>query len=279
MERLTVHNIQHICCVLCTRVLSNQAVKTVLIEADRLQRLVANSIARSPAGVNLLLIGGFRYRLLDNSQRFSVDIDYHWGGDLEAKQRELLSLCRRVILGQVRRELGYEGSASVRTGPDADSPNAKSIDLRFWKADVHVEIPLELTQIVCLDPPTIRTAGGTVHATPSDADLIESKIIALLNRLFLQHRDLVDVFLYADKLQADSPARVKQKLVQIQLPAQTVMRRLKDLQDNRQYHATAVQKVIDEQMETTVAKQMNAGGGGRTVFDSVLSVLMRVCRP
>lgn len=70
----------------------------------------------------MLLIGGFRYRLLDHSPRFSVDIDYHWGGDLEAKQRELLGLCRRVILGQVRRELGYEGSASARTGPDADSP-------------------------------------------------------------------------------------------------------------------------------------------------------------
>ena len=69
-------------------------------ETDRLQRVVARLVAISPAGVNLLLIGGFRYRLLDNSQRFSVDIDYHWGGDLDAKQQELLALCRRVILGQ-----------------------------------------------------------------------------------------------------------------------------------------------------------------------------------
>ena len=46
-------------------------------ETDRLQRVVARLVATSPAGVNLLLIGGFRYRLLDNSQRFSVDIDYH----------------------------------------------------------------------------------------------------------------------------------------------------------------------------------------------------------
>jgi len=53
-------------------------------------------------------------------------------------------------------------------------------DLRFWKGDLHIEIPLEVTQIVCLDPPTIRTASGTVHPTPSDADLIESKVIAVL---------------------------------------------------------------------------------------------------
>ncbi|HEY5913532.1 MAG TPA: nucleotidyl transferase AbiEii/AbiGii toxin family protein [Verrucomicrobiae bacterium] len=256
-----------------------QTVKTEFREADTLQRVVANLIARSPAGVNLLLIGGFRYRLLDNSQRFSVDIDYHWGGDLEAKQQELLSLCRRVILGQVRRELRYDGSASTRMGPDADSPNAKFIDLRFWRGDMHVEIPVELTQIVCLDPPTIRTAGGTVHATPSDTDLIESKIIAVLNRLFLQHRDLVDVFLYGDKLQPDSSARLDEKLLKMQLLPEIVARRLKDLRENRDYHGTAIQRVIDEQMETSVAQQINAGGGGRTVLDSALSVLMRVCAP
>lgn len=250
-----------------------------LEEADKLQRVVASSIARSPAGVNLLLIGGFRYRLLDKSQRFSVDIVYHWGGDLEAKQRELLSLCRRVILGRIRRELGYQGSASIGTGPDADSPNVKSIEILFWKGEVQVEIPLELTRIVCLDPPTVRTASGTVHATPSDTDLIESKIIAVLNRVFLQHRDLVDVFLYADTLQTDSAARMKKKLTKLRLPAETIRRRLRDLQDNLEYHATAIQKVIDEQMETTGAQQMNAGGGGRMVLDSVLSLLMRVCQP
>jgi hypothetical protein len=254
-------------------------VQTLIQETDKLQRVIARLIATSPAGVNLLLIGGFRYRLLDNSQRFSVDIDYHWGGDLKSKQRELLSLCRRVILGQVRRELAYEGSVSARTGPDADSPSAKFIDLRFWKGDLRVEIPVEITQILCWDPPTIRTASGTVHATPSDADVIESKIIALLNRLFLQHRDLVDMFLFGDRLRPDSPARLKQKLAALPLSPETIAARLKDLEENHEYHATAIQKVIDQQMEATVAQQMNAGGGGRTVLDSALNRLIQVCRP
>jgi Nucleotidyl transferase AbiEii toxin, Type IV TA system len=254
-------------------------VQTRLEETDRLQRAIARLVATSPAGVNLLLIGGFRYRLLDNSQRFSVDIDYHWGGDLEAKQGELLRLCRRLILSQVRRELGYEGSASIRTGPDADSPSAKFIDLRFWKSDMHIEIPLEITRIVCLDPPTIRTAAGTVHATLSDADLIESKVIAVLNRLFLQHRDLVDIFLYRDNLLPDSPARLKGKLASLQLGPETIAARINDLRRHPEYHAVAIQKVIDEQMQATVAEQMNSAGGGRTVLESVLSVLLRVCPP
>ena len=251
--------------------------KSTFQEADRLQRVVARLVATSPAGVNLLLIGGFRYRLLDNSQRFSVDIDYHWGGDLEAKQRELLSLCRRVVLGQVRRELGYEGSASARTGPDADSPSAKFIDLLFWKPGLQLEIPLEITQILCLDPPTIRTAEGTVHATPSDADVTEGKVIAVLNRPFLQHRDLVDIFLYADKLRPDSPARLKRKLARLKLSLTSVASRLRDLQEHREHHAIAIQQVIDQQVEATVARQIKAGGGGRAVLDSALALLRRVC--
>ena len=116
-----------------------------------------------------------------------------------------------------------------------------------------------------------------MHATPSDADVIESKIIAVLNRIFLRHRDLVDVFLYGDKLRPDSPARLKRKLAKLQLRRAAAAARLKDLQEHREYHAKAVQKVINEHMEAAVARQMNAGGGGRTILDSALDSLARVC--
>ena len=182
-----------------------------------------------------------------------------------------------MIVGEIRRELGYEGSVSLGTGPDADSPNARFVDLRFWKGDLTIEIPLEVTRIVCLDPPTIRTAGGTVHPTPSDADLIESKIIAVLNRVFLQHRDLVDIFLYGDKLRPDSAARIERKLTELELPPESFAPRLKDLRENREYHAAAIQKVIEQQVEAMVAQQMNAGGGGRAVLDAALALIGRVC--
>ncbi len=254
-------------------------VRKDLLETDRLQRIIARLVATSPAGIKLLLIGGFRYRLLDGSHRLSVDIDYHWEGNLDDKLAEILSLCRRVILPQVHRELGYEGSAYPRTGPDADSPLARFIDLRFWKAGFSTEIPIEITQITCLDPPTIRTAEGTVHATPSDADMIESKIVAVYNRVFLQHRDLLDLFLYGEKLRPDSHLRLKRKLRGLNLQPSAITERLKDLAENSLYHAKAIQKVIDEQTEAPVAEQLNAGGGGKTVLKSVLELLKRTSQP
>ena len=250
-----------------------------LREADKLQRVVAKLIATGPAGVKLLLIGGFRYRLLDNSQRFSVDIDYHWDGDILQKQQELLTYCKRIVLKEVKRLFGYEGAASSRKGPDAESPNAAFIDLRFWNARRAIEIPIEITRIVRLDPPTIRTANGTVHPTASDADLIEAKILAVLNRLNLQHRDFVDIFLYGDCLRPDSSERMRQKISALGINAEAIRKRLGDLEQNARYHATAIQKVIDTQIEPSVAQQMNFGGGGQTVLAESLKLIKRVCPP
>ncbi len=165
-------------------------------DLEKIQVMAARTVAVNPAGHNLLLIGGFRYRLLDQSARRSMDIDYHWDGSLQEKQGELLRLCRRSLVPQVRRELGYDGTVAIPTGPEAESPNARFVELRFWKmkrAASQVVLPLEITRITCLDPPEIRTAGGIVYPTPSDQDLAEGKIIASLNRVYIEHRDFVDL--------------------------------------------------------------------------------------
>ena len=249
-----------------------------LQEADKLQRAVARLVAASPVGVRLLLIGGFRYRLLDDSQRFSVDIDYHWDGDLDQKQDELQRFCQRVVLNEVKRSSGYEGSASKRTGPDAESQNAAFIDLRFWKPDRSIEIPIEITRIICLDRPTIRTAHGMVYPTPSDADVIEGKVLAILNRVYLQHRDFIDLFLFANTVRSDSADRIGRKISKLALSLESIQKRLADLEHYSDYHAKAIEQVIDTQVETTVAMQLKAGGGGRTVLAESLKLLTGLCR-
>jgi predicted nucleotidyltransferase component of viral defense system len=243
---------------------------------DRIQKLVARIIATSPAGVRLLLIGGFRLRLLDASERFSVDLDYHWDGDLSKKQDELLKLCRRSIIKEVEREFGYQGSASVPTGPEFESSPARFLELRFWKDSETIEVPIEILKILCLDPPIIRTADGTIHATASEADLIESKIIAIFNRTFLQHRDLLDVFLYHAKLRPDSNKRLKQKLKKLHVASEAIQARLRDFENNFPYHAKAIQKIVEEQMGVVAAAQIGAAGGGKTILKDVTQVLGKV---
>jgi predicted nucleotidyltransferase component of viral defense system len=245
-------------------------------QVETLQRLIARTVAMHPTGRNLLLIGGFRYRFLDESVRTSDDIDYHWRGDLGEKQKELVALFTRVLLPEVRRRFGYEGTVGPHTGPDAESPAVRIVDLAFWQEAVpysRIEIPIELTRIVCADPVVVRTVGGTIYPTVSEADMIESKVIAVLNRGELRHRDLVDVFLFQDQLARDSSQRLEAKLQTLGIPRSVVEQRTSDLRRNGAYHARAIQEVIDTQLDLVPVAQINEAGGGKTVLDAVLVVL------
>ena len=93
---------------------------------EAIQKLIVSVIATHPAGHRLCLIGGFRYRLLSQSCRMSVDIDYHWDGNLAAKQAEVATLLTARALPEIQRRFGYDGQVRTTTGPDANSPSVKT---------------------------------------------------------------------------------------------------------------------------------------------------------
>lgn len=247
-------------------------------DVEAIQKVIARYVATHPVGRNLALIGGFRYRFLDASVRTSDDIDYHWAGDIEEKQRELVNSFRRVLLSDVSRLFGYSGRVETRTGLDADSPAVRVVDLSFWKDGVpysRIEIPVEVTHIPCADPIEVRTAGGTIYATPSEGDMIESKVIAILGRITLRHRDIVDIFLFQDRFRSDSAQRLKSKLHTLQINDNDIEKKTRDLQEYSDYHAKAIQEVINTQLDPEAAAQLNDSGGGRMILDTVMRILNR----
>ncbi|MCE5276908.1 MAG: nucleotidyl transferase AbiEii/AbiGii toxin family protein [Planctomycetaceae bacterium] len=241
---------------------------------ETIQRTVAKLLAGSPAGHRLHLIGGFRYRLLDGSPRVSQDIDYAWEGDLDQKQQEIIDLCNRRLLPDIRSRMGYQGSAQAGTGELADAPSLRVVNLAFWRdaPGSRIEIPVEITRVIRLDAPAVRTAGGTVYSTLSDADMIESKVIALLGRPVIEHRDLVDVFLLADHLAADSDTRVTEKLARLGLQSHAAQR-IASLHDSRRYHARSIDAVVAAQIDEPAAANIRCSGGGEMILDAVLGTL------
>jgi hypothetical protein len=95
----------------------------------------------------------------------------------------------------------------------------------------------------------------------------------VFNRLFIQHRDFLDIFLFGDHLSSESPTRLKEKFEKLQVNPATIESRLKDLRQNADYHARAVQAVIDSQLDPVAAGQVNIGGGGQTVFGRALELI------
>lgn len=243
---------------------------------EELQQAIARLLATAPPGHNLRLIGGFRYRLLNQSARLSRDIDYHWEGDIEEKQTELVALFMRRLLPDIKRRLGYEGDARAATGPEAQSPAVRVVELAFWQPAIafsRIEIPVEITRIVCVDQLAVRTVSGVVYPTASDADLIESKIIALLNRPVIEHRDVCDIFLFSSHLAPDAAQRLQVKLAQLSIAPEVVSKRLHQLSEHRDYHLRALEALIADQLDPPAAANLAAAGGAKLVLDTVLDVL------
>ena len=243
---------------------------------ETIQRMVVRLLATTRSGVGLALIGGFRYRFLDRGPRVSRDIDYHWAGDLAAKRSELIAAFKRNLLPEVRRQLGYTGSVAPHAGPDGDSPLVSVVLLAFWKdgeASSRIELPVEITRICCADDLVVKTMDGVAYPTASDQDMIENKIIAVFNRSFLQHRDLLDIFLFANHLAASSPERIDGKLAELGMDRGRMQKRLSDLVAGRSRHSGAIGGLIDTQIEPDTAANLVLGGGGEMVFDRVIEIL------
>lgn len=242
---------------------------------ERLQRMVAALVATHPAGAGLCIVGGFRYRLLDKSARQSVDVDYHWEGDLAAKQQELIALFERRLIPDVHRQFGLDGSATAaRSGPD--STTVAVIDLAFWRLGStlgRIEIPVDVIRIQCIDPPVAKTADGIVYRTASDADMLESKVLAIVGRTFIEHRDLLDLYLFASHAAADAPVRIRGKLARAGIHDAAVRRRLDTLVESADRHATSIDALIREQLDAATAAVLMDAGGGKAVLESVRGLL------
>jgi len=225
------------------------------------------------------LVGGFRYRLLNASARASNDIDYHWDGDRQRKQEEIVDVFRNRLLPEVKRQLGYDGDVRPASGPDAESPVVRTVELAFYRAaepGSRLEIPVDIMCIACLDTPTVRTVEGTVFLTVSDADMIESKLLACLTRPFLQVRDVLDIFLFQDALRPDSPGRLSQKLSKLALAPAEAIERLNRLANHRTVHVRGIERLLDEQVNPAVTANLRAAGGAAMIWDAVLSRLHEV---
>ena len=238
------------------------------------QRMVARLLATNPAGVGLCLIGGARLRLLDHSARRSMDIDYHWEGDLAKKQVEVASLLRTRLLPMVKSKLGLDGD--VRDG--AESPFVSTVELAFYRvgSDLpRIEIPVDITHIPCLDRPVARTMDGVVFLSASDTDLLESKLLAIVLRDVVAARDWVDIYLFRTLLSPEAPARLARKLAMIKVARTVVSARLGKIRLGRVVQLRQVAQVLREQVDAAVAENLEQAGGAAMVFEEAFAITCR----
>ena len=249
--------------------------------AEAIQKMAVKLLATSPTGEGMCLIGGFRYRFLDQSCRVSLDLDYHWPGDLEKKQSQVLSLFSKKLLPLVKERLGFDGNVSAATGPDAESSFVKTVDVAVWSADSvpgRITIPVDITRIMCIDKPVVRTVDGVVYLSASDTDMVESKVVAVFARLKVEERDIVDVFLFKDKIAADSAERLRRKFAELPLADSAIEATIKSINGNRSLHVRNIDGIVADQIDSSAAANIRKAGGGDMIFRQVMDLLKNLLR-
>ena len=245
------------------------------------QKTVARILAVNPAGRGLFLIGGFRYRFIDHSSRRSLDIDYHWGGVLADKQREVISLFKRKLVPELKRRYRLDAQVYSGRAMEKQSEQVKVIEVvvsRSGDPPLRAEIDVDITAVELADPPEVRTADGVIYPTVSDADMIESKVVSIFSRVYLQVRDLLDLFLFRDALRPDSPARIRSKLSRQGIGPERMLRQVRRIEENRALHLRDLDQVIEEQVDRPAAENIRLGGGAAGIFQSVTAILKEVSR-
>jgi hypothetical protein len=118
--------------------------------------------------------------------------------------------------------------------------------------------------------------GGTVYLTVSDADMVESKTLALLDRVFVQARDFVDIFFFQDAFLVDSGVRIRRKLARLWGKSARQEDCLADLRKSLGTHARSTDRLIDEQVDPVPADHLRQVGGGRRVCEVVIETLEKI---
>lgn len=249
---------------------------------ETIQKMAARLVAVSPAGSGLQLVGGFRYRLLDNSPRRSDDIDYHTTDGLAEKRDALVALFRRRLLPEVKRSLGYDGDVRAADGPGDGSTVVSRLEMAFYQTGTphsRIQIPVEVVRLYTADPPQSLATDGAIVLTMSNQDMIESKILALLNRQVIEARDFVDIFLYRNQLGDDSRDRLAAKLADAGVTRAQFASRLDALHTRRDIDIRNIGAVLEQQVDDHVRAAIEQGGGAAQVHDTALAAVESLLTP
>lgn len=242
------------------------------------QHLMVRSLARSSSvGAGLLLVGGSHYSVLKESSRISRELDYRTEGDLTAQRARVLCAIRERVIPDLKRRYGVDAIAGESDDKEP-SPFVRSLQVAFNAPGLPKPVVVgvdcvDINLIPLADEATYVVLDGTIIPTISDADMVESKILSIFNRVFLEYRDIVDVFLFQADLRKDSAERLLIKFSKLGLDGDAIARRMKSMYENFEVHASGVDGVLESDFEEKQLQYLRAQGGGTGILRKVLELL------
>lgn len=214
--------------------------KTILI--DEVQASFLEEFYKSPASNGVVLVGGGRLRHINNSIRFSIDLDFF--GTKGFGYNNILNFISSKFIDVLRQR--YEVSARIIDIPPwQKAPNIETVRLLIYDEDFY-QIELDFDFIMRepfygYDKGLLR---NVVIIIGTDQESLEEKLISIYEREPIKIRDIFDFWYYRDLAIKLDKETIQRRLAERGITKDSVEKRLNDFELHRKYYLKEIQHII-----------------------------------
>lgn len=216
--------------------------KTIL--TDELQAFFLEEFYKNPASNGVVLLGGGRFRHINNSIRFSIDLDFF-----------------KTKYFEFNKVLNFISGRFVKLVDEKFNVSARIIDIPPWQKSHAVETVRLLVYDMDKDFHQIELdfdfimreplAGfeknllkNVVVITCNPAESLEEKLISIYERDNLKIRDIFDLWYYRNLAKDLNRNNIQKKLAERNISSESIINRLKDFDKHREYYLKEIRNII-----------------------------------
>lgn len=216
--------------------------KTILI--DEIQSFFLEEFYKNPASSGAVLFGGGRFRHINNSIRFSVDLDFF--KTERFNYNNALNFISGKFIDLLKQRFGVSARI-IDIPPWQKVHNIETIRLLVYDNDKDFyQVVIDLDFI--MREPSLDCENGllrnVVILIGSNQELLEEKLISIFARLDLKIRDIFDLWYYRDLAKELNKENIQKKLAQRSISKDLIKKRLDDFTHHRDYYLKEIKNII-----------------------------------
>lgn len=216
--------------------------KTILI--DEIQAFFLEEFYKNPSSNGTVLVGGGRFRHINNSLRFSVDLDFFQ--DKGFNEKNIQGFISGKFIKLLEQRFGVSARI-IETPPWQKTHNIETIRLLVYDKDndfYQIEIDFDFIMRKPYSGYEKELFRNVVILTSTNEESLEEKLISVFEREPIKIRDLFDFWYYRDLVKKFDKDRIQKKLKERGVSKDSIEKRLKDFTLHRDYYIREIKNII-----------------------------------
>lgn len=216
--------------------------KIILI--DETQAFFLEEFYKHPASNGVILFGGGRFRHINDSIRFSIDLDFFRAKGFD--YNKIFNFISGRFIELLKQKFEVEARI-IEIPPWQKSPGVENMRLLIYDKDNDF-YQIELDFDFIMREPCVASDKGllrnVVISIGNNAEILEEKLISVYERASLKVRDIFDLWYYRELARELSRENVQRKLQERDIRKDFILKRLNDFTAHRDLYLKEIQNIV-----------------------------------